>query len=140
MERPILMRGVVHPWHHDHYGHMNVRWYAHFFDDAAYHLWPVFGINLIDLRRDHGLHTVTAKATTNFILELSAGSLIVVDGAVSRLGSKSVTFEMRMINLETDETHATYDVVEVMFDPETRASAPIPEPLKATLSKFLVSE
>ena len=27
-------RTLVHTWHCDHYGHMNVRFYAHFFDDA----------------------------------------------------------------------------------------------------------
>ncbi|WP_292294653.1 hypothetical protein, partial [Marivita sp.] len=31
-----VMRAVVHPWHHDHFGHMNVRHYATFFDDATY--------------------------------------------------------------------------------------------------------
>ena len=39
-----LTRGVVHPWHHDHFGHMNVRHYAPFFDDASYHLWTMLGL------------------------------------------------------------------------------------------------
>ena len=36
-------RGVVFPWHCDQFGHMNVRWYAHIFDDAAFHIWPLLG-------------------------------------------------------------------------------------------------
>jgi len=39
MSKPIeILRGVVHPWYCDTFGHMNVRWYSHFFDDAAFHL------------------------------------------------------------------------------------------------------
>ena len=34
-------RSLVFPWHCDQFGHMNVRWYAHFFDDATFHMWPM---------------------------------------------------------------------------------------------------
>ena len=30
-------RAVVFPWHCDHFGHMNGRWYAPIFDDAGFH-------------------------------------------------------------------------------------------------------
>lgn len=137
--RMELLRGVVHPWHHDHFGHMNVRWYAHFFDDACYHLHPAFGIGLQSLERDHGVHTVTARATTNFIKELKAGDLIRIDGAPTRLGGKSVTFQLRMLHAETGALHATYDIVEVFFNPDTRASAEIPASVREALSASLVS-
>lgn len=133
-----LLRGVVHPWHHDQFGHMNVRWYAHFFDDAAFHLYPVFGTSLTRIQREHGVHTVTASATTNFIKELSAGDLIRIDGGVGRIGNKSVTFALRMINVDTGELHATYDMVEVFFDPNTRKSTDIPDPVRALLSSNVV--
>ena len=32
-------RAVVHQWQCDHLGHMNVRYYAHIFDDAGFHFW-----------------------------------------------------------------------------------------------------
>ncbi len=133
-----LLRGVVHPWHHDQFGHMNVRWYAHFFDDAAFHLYPVFGTSLTLIQREHGVHTVTASATTNFIKELSAGDLIRIDGGVGRIGNKSVTFALRMFNVDTNELHATYDMVEVFFDPNTRKSADIPDTVRALLSSHVV--
>ena len=133
-----LLRGVVQPWHHDQFGHMNVRWYAHFFDDAAYHVWPVFGISLQRLQREYGVHTVTARATTNFIKELSAGDLVRIEGGVTRLGSRSVAFELRMLHVDGGELHATYDMVEVFFDPTTRKATAMPEAVRQTLSAFLV--
>ena len=128
-----LLRGVVHPWHHDHFGHMNVRHYAPFFDDAVYHMWTRLGLPYSDMQARHGVHTVSAQATTGFLRELVAGDLIVIDGAVSRIGGKSCTLHLRMIHADTGTLHATYDVVEVFFDPGQRRSAPMPDAIRARL-------
>lgn len=128
-----LLRAVVHPWHQDHFGHMNVRHYAPFFDDASYHLWTVLGISYRAMLETHGIHCVSAQATTNFLQELVAGDLIRIEGAVARVGSKSVTFHLRMLHGDTGALHATYDLVEVFFDPKTRAATPMPPEIRAEL-------
>ena len=133
-----LSRGVVHPWHHDHFGHMNVRHYAPFFDDASYHLWTVLGIGYRDMLDTHGIHCVTAQATTNFLRELTAGDLIRIDGAVSRVGTRSAGFHLRMFHADTGVLHATYDLVEVFFDPKTRKAAEMPPAIRAQLQAALV--
>ncbi|MDF0601320.1 thioesterase family protein [Psychromarinibacter sp. C21-152] len=132
-DRLELFRGVVHPWHHDHFGHMNVRHYAPFFDDATYHMWTLLGLAYSEMQAEHGVHTVSGTATTTFIKELVAGDLIRIDGAVTRIGGKSVTFHLRMLHADTGALHATYDLVEVFFDPETRSSATIPPEVRAKL-------
>lgn len=138
MARKIdLTRGVVHPWHHDHFGHMNVRHYAPFFDDASYHLWTCLGLPYSAMLKDHGIHCVTAQATTNFLKELTAGDLIRIDGTVVRVGTKSVTFRLAMHHADTGETHATYDLVEVFFDPKTRRSTAMPEAVRQSLAAWL---
>jgi hypothetical protein len=57
-DRLELLRGVVHPWHHDIFGHMNVRHYAPFFDDASFHFYSRLGLNLDEMMdgawRPHG--------------------------------------------------------------------------------------
>jgi len=133
-----LTRGVVHPWHLDHFGHMNVRHYAPFFDDATYHLWTRLGLPASVMKRDYGVHCVTASATTNFIVELLAGDLIVIDGAVTDLGRKSISIRLRMHNADTGVRHATYDLVEVVFDPATRTSAAMPDALRDRLTPQVV--
>ena len=139
-ERLQLLRGVVHPWHHDHFGHMNVRHYAPFFDDATYHLWTRLGLPYSTMLPEHGVHTVTAQATTRFLRELKGGDLIVIDGATTRLGNRSASFLLRMLHADTGELHATYDLVEVFFDPKARRSAPMPETVRAKLAAHLVEE
>lgn len=135
-----LTRGVVHPWHHDHFGHMNVRHYAPFFDDASYHIWTAMGLPYSRMIEEHGVHCVTASATTTFVRELKAGDLIAIDGAVTRIGTKSAAFRLRMHHADTGVLHATYDMVEVVFDPETRSSAPMPESVRRVLKSHLVQD
>jgi acyl-CoA thioester hydrolase len=139
-DRLELLRSVVHPWHCDHFGHMNVRHYAPFFDDASYHIWTRIGLPYSRMIAEHGVHCVTASAKTSFARELVPGDLIVVDGVVSRIGTKSVGFHLRMLHADTGDLHATYDMVEVVFDPATRASAPMPEAVRAALTPHLRPE
>jgi acyl-CoA thioester hydrolase len=117
---------------------MNVRHYAPFFDDAVYHMWTRLGAPYSQMQPEHGVHTVSAEATTGFVKELKAGDLIVIDGVVSRIGTKSTSFHLRMLHADTGELHATYDLVEVFFDPESRSSAPIPDAVRERLADYLV--
>lgn len=131
-----LLRAVVHPWHLDHFGHMNVRHYAPFFDDATYHLWTRAGVPYSAMIAEHGVHCVTAQATTRFLRELVAGDLIVIDGGLARLGTKSVTFDLEMRHADTGELHAGYELVEVFFDPQTRSSAEMPASVRSRLERL----
>lgn len=135
MEIAAVATGVVHPWHLDHFGHMNVRHYAPFFDDAIYHFWTRLGAPYSEMLEKFGVHTVTARATTSFLKELNAGDLVAIDAAVTRIGGKSATFKLSMRHADTGETHATYEAVEVFFDPTTRSSTEIPDALRAMFSK-----
>lgn len=133
-----LSRGVIHPWHHDHFGHMNVRHYAPFFDDASYHFWTRIGLPASVMLARHGVHCVSASATTRFLKELVAGDLIVIDGAPTRLGTRSLQLRLRMHHADTGALHATYDLTEVVFDPQARASTPMPEALRTALAPRIV--
>lgn len=134
-----ILRGVVHPWHCDSFGHMNVRWYAHFFDDGAYHVWSVFWGSHQRMAQEFGLHTVTGRAATVFRKELVAGDLIVIDCAVTRIGGKSCTFVERMRHADSGFVHATYELTEVFFDPRTRKAAPMPDSVRAAVEPMLVT-
>ena len=141
MPDPIeVFRGVVHPWHCDSFGHMNVRWYGHFFDDGAYHIWPRFWGSHKRMESEFGVHTVTARATTNFVKELVAGDLVVIDCVLTRLGGKSCNFTESMKHIDTGEVHATYEITEVFFDPAARRAGPMPQPIRDTLAPMLVDD
>lgn len=134
MSEPIeILRGVVHPWYCDAFGHMNVRWYSHFFDDAAFHIWPLYWGSHKKMLEEFGIHTVVASAKIQFQKELVTGDLIIVDCLLTRIGRKSCTFTERMLHADTKEVHATYETVEVFFNPKTRKSTEIPVAIKRAL-------
>jgi acyl-CoA thioester hydrolase len=128
----VTHRGVVHAWMCDHYGHLNVRYYAHLFDDASWVMWSVLGVGTEALKA-LGVHTVVARTETDMRKELTAGTIVEVRSRVVRIGSKSVTYEQELRGVDTDTVHATQRAVEVFFDPNTRTSAPVPDSVRATL-------
>ncbi len=131
-------RPVIHPWHCDQFGHMNVRWYAHFFDDANFSLWHATRLDLRALQQ-LGLHTVVAETRTRFVLECLAGEGYVITGAFTHLGTKSVYSHFQMHHLTTGELHAEQDVFEVFFDAETRGSVAVPDSVRKVLEPLVVA-
>ena len=61
----VTYRGIVLPRHCDHYGHLNVRFYAHFFDDGGFQMWHHIGIKQTDLTKN-GMGVVVANISIDF--------------------------------------------------------------------------
>ena len=129
-----LSRSVVMPAHCDHYGHMNVRHYAAFFDDAGWHILSRAGVSLNELRA-RGLGSVVATLTIDFHHELTAGQLIVITGRITRVGTKSFSYELRLHEADAMTHCATQKVTEVCFDTRARQSAPWPDDVRAALAR-----
>jgi len=131
-----LTRGIVMPAHCDAYGHMNVRHYAAFFDDAGWHILGAAGVSLNDLRAK-GLGSVVASLTIDFHHELTAGQLVLVTGAFTKVGQKSFQYELRLYESDSMTHCATQKTVEVCFDTKARASAPLPDEVRARIQRAI---
>ena len=129
-----LTRGIVMPAHCDAYGHMNVRHYAAFFDEAGWHILAKAGVSLNDLRAQ-GLGSVVASLSIDFHHELVAGQLTLVTGAVTHVGTKSYGYEMRLYESESMTHCATQKTVEVCFDTRARASAAWPGLIRSKIQQ-----
>jgi len=123
---------IVMPSHCDAYGHMNVRHYAAFFDDAGWHLPRMAGLSLAEIRA-RGLGTVVATLTIEFHQEIKAGDLALVKGAITRVGTKSFSYELRLYEADSMTHCATQKTVEVCFDTKKRKGVALPEDVKAKL-------
>jgi len=131
-----LSRTIVLPVHCDSYGHMNVRNYAGFFDDAGWHILGMAGISLSDVRR-RGLGTVVASLTIEFHREITAGQLALIKGAVTRVGTKSFSYELWLYEADSMTHCATEKAVEVCFDTKARKGVALPEDLKSKLEALV---
>jgi len=131
-----LTRGIVMPAHCDVYGHMNVRHYASFFDDAGWHMLAKAGVSLSELQAQ-GLGSVVATLTIDFHHELKAGQLTLVSGTFVRAGDKSFSYEMRLYESESMTHCATQKTVEVCFDTTARKSAALPPQVRESLRRAI---
>jgi acyl-CoA thioester hydrolase len=131
-----LHRTVVMPAHCDHYGHMNVRHYAAFFDDAGWQVLARSGVSLTDLR-SRGLGSVVATVTIDFHHEMTAGQLVLITGALTRVGRKSFGYELRLYEADSMTHCATQKTIEVCFDTTRRVSVELPEDIRAALARHL---
>jgi acyl-CoA thioester hydrolase len=132
-----LYRGIVMPAHCDIYGHCNVRQYAAFFDDAAWHIPRMAGVSLDEIR-SRGLGTVAATLTIDFLSEIRAGQLLLIKGAVTRVGTKSFAHEMRLYEVDAMTHCATQKTVEVCFDTRARKSVALPPDVAAALRTIAI--
>ena len=133
-----LYRGIVMPAYCDQYGHMNVRYYSSFFDDAGWHILSRAGVSLTDLR-SRGLGSVVATLTIDFHHELTAGQLVIVKGAFTRVGVKSFAYEMRLYELDSMTHCATQKTVEVCFDTSSRTATPFPDDVRSKIAAMVNS-
>ncbi len=132
-----LYRTMVMPAHCDLYGHMNVRHYAAFFDDAGWHMLTHAGIFLTELRA-RNLGTVVASLKIDFHNEIKAGQLAYIKGAFVRLGAKSFTYEMRLYEAETMVHCATETCVEVCFDTTLRKAVALTEDMRSKIAPLVI--
>jgi acyl-CoA thioester hydrolase len=131
-----LYRTIVMPAHCDVYGHLNVRHYAAFFDEAGWQMLAMAGVSLEGLRA-RGLGSVVATLTIEFHHELTAGQLVLVTGAFTRVGEKSFGHEMRLYAADSMIHCATQKTIEVCFDTSRRVSAPLPADVRAKIEERL---
>jgi acyl-CoA thioester hydrolase len=133
-----LYRAIVMPAQCDIYGHMNVRHYASCFDDAGWHFPRMAGLSLEEIRA-RGLGTVVATLSIDFHHEIRAGQLVLIQGALMRVGTKSFSHEMRLYEADSMTHCATQKTVEVCFDTNARKGVALPADIKARLQEICVS-
>ena len=133
-----MFRGVVYPWHCDHLGHMTVMHYVGLFDQANWHLLSAMGVTW-EKMKETSKTLVDAKHTVEYLHEQKVGSLIVIESALTRIGTKSITQHHRMLNTETGVLAATSEIVSVYFDLETRNSLAMPDAMRESLDPFVVA-
>ena len=134
----VTYRGVVLPKHCDHYGHLNVRYYAYFFDDGGFQMWHHIGIKQSDLKQND-MGAVVANISIDFIHEITVGQLMEIRGVWRHMGDKSMSHEQRLFNVDTGVHCATQTTSEVYFDMKKRCSAPMPENLREKVKANVVT-
>jgi len=84
-----------------------------------------------------GLGTVVATLTIDFHHEVTMGQLVLIKGALTRVGTKSFGYELRLYEADSMTHCATEKATEVCFDTQARKGVPLPEDVKRKLETLL---
>lgn len=139
MKKAETFRGVVYPSHCDAMGHLNVKEYVGFFDQAEWHALLQMGF---DARRIHDdrIGFADARHVVEYLKELVAGDLVLIESEVLRVGTKSITFFHRMFNASSGALSATMEAVVVQYDLKQRQAIPLLDEIRKTAQKRLRDE
>jgi acyl-CoA thioester hydrolase len=117
----ITYRGLVHQWHCDHMGHMNVMWYVGKYDEATWNLGAMMGMTAAYLREaKRGMAAVEQRIS--YLREALAGDVIVIRSAMLEVKPKSVRFVHEMFRGDAGDHLSTMMVTGVHIDIEARKS------------------
>jgi acyl-CoA thioester hydrolase len=135
-EPMITYRGVVHPWHCDFMGHMNVTWYVSKFDEAT---WALFALLGITRRYMEGKRRAMAavEQTLTYKRELRAGDTVTIRSRMLEVREKTIRYCHEMVNNDTGEVAATTTLTSVHFDSDARKACAFPAELRERIQEML---
>jgi acyl-CoA thioester hydrolase len=115
----ITYRGMVHQWHCDHMGHMNVMWYVGKFDEATWNLASSMGMTSRYMRESkRGMVAVDQRVA--YKREAIAGDVLIVRSAMLAITPKSVRFVHEMFRADSGDHLATTLLTGVHIDTQAR--------------------
>ncbi|HJV26291.1 MAG TPA: thioesterase family protein [Aromatoleum sp.] len=129
-------RGTVHEWQRDHMGHINVRAYMEFFEEACWQFYAMLGLTA-SLLRSGVVHLAAVQQDISYIKELYPGDTIVVRTGVLEMREKVLRFRHKLFNTETGAVCAACEFTVVCLNPESRRSQPFPAEVAARAQAFL---
>ena len=118
-------RGTVHEWQRDHMGHINVRAYMEFFEEACWQFYAMLGLTASKLRSGE-VHLAAVQQNLGYRKELYPGDTIAVRSGVLELREKVLRFRHELYNTENGEVASTCEFTVVCLDPQARKSRPFP--------------
>lgn len=132
-------RGTVHEWQRDHMGHINVRTYLDFFEQAAWQTYAALGLTA-SLLRSGAVHLAAVQQNVSYQKELYPGDTIAVRTGVLELREKVVRFRHELYNTETGEVASTCEFTVVCLDPQARKSQAFPAVVAERARSMMIEE
>lgn len=122
----------------DAFGHVNNVVYLRWFESGRIAFFEQVAIDHHDVTA--GCAPILARTSCNFMRPLKYPDTVTVQTTIARVGGKSFTMAYRIHSQRLGAVAAEGDGVVVWYDYTAEASAPIPEPLRARLHRFMPTD
>lgn len=93
-------------------------------------------LGLFDGKAFLDLPFIVADVHISYLAPITMGQKIQIGVRVSRMGTKSLTFEYQIEDQESRKTLATAETILVTYDYRAQKSIPIPENIRKTIAEF----
>lgn len=130
----ITFVGVAHPWMCDTNGHVNVRHYMGFFDDASFQLLAAIVGDEVE-----GLGWADVKCEIAYRREIAPGTPLIIHSQVTRVGRTSVTYAHNLLGSVDEDLRAQAETVTVRFDLAARQAVEL-EPAARDRAEALAAQ
>lgn len=120
---PVTNRVTIPEDYRDEMGHMNIMYYIHIFDRAAWEMFNWFGLSIEDLREVNG-GMFALRQFIQYLAEVHIGETVVVRTRVLGKSAKRLHFMHFMINETNGKLASTFEVLASYVDMTTRRTAP----------------
>lgn len=121
-------RSAVYPWQCDSMGHMNTQFYTAIWDASSFQM--LSKLSRFDEMQAMKRGWADIKSTTEYRHEVRSGALVHVRSSLTKVGNKAIEYHHTLLNSETDELHATCDIVTVLFDMVARKAVPLDDRIR----------
>ncbi|MFW5709674.1 MAG: acyl-CoA thioesterase [Chloroflexota bacterium] len=133
---PITNRITIPSDYLDEMGHMNIMYYIHIFDRAAWGLFELFGVTIKELE-SYGGGMFALKQFIQYLAEVHVGETVAVRSRVLGVSHRRIHFMHFMINETTGKLASTFEVLGSYADLNTRRTAPFPDSIAARIQDHL---
>jgi acyl-CoA thioester hydrolase len=131
-------RGTVHEWQRDHMGHINVRAYVEFFEEACWQFYTMLGMPASRLRSGE-INVVAVQQNISYKRELYPGDTIAVRTGVLEIREKVLRFRHELYATENGQVAATCEFTVVCINPQSRRSRPFPPDCAERAREFMLA-
>lgn len=128
--------GMAHPWMCDTMGHVNVRHYMGFFDDASFQFLALIAPSEADGR----FGWADARCEIDYRREIEPGTPLAIHTHATRIGGRSITYAHRLVGSVDRILRAEAKTVTARFDLVERKAVELDEEIRRCATMYLVQE
>jgi acyl-CoA thioester hydrolase len=125
------LRGVVYPAQCDAMGHLTVKEYMGFFDQAEWHCFLALGFDPAWIERDR-IGWADVRHEVDYRSEVLAGALVRAESRVIKVGGKSLTTAHMLYDAASGALCAEMQAVSVQYDLAARRSMSLHDTVRRT--------
>ncbi|MDA8247785.1 MAG: thioesterase family protein [Rhodospirillales bacterium] len=130
------LRAVVYPAQCDAMGHLSVKEYMGFFDQAEWHCFLALGFDPAWIETEK-IGWADVHHAIEYKSELLAGALVRAESSVVKVGNKSLTTLHHLYDAANGKLCASLEAVSVQYDLKQRQSVPLHDQVRRTAREKL---